>query len=89
MYLKTQVEFDFIKLEQKKNLTSGKTHNYATFIDGERNTHKFYVPPAIADKVKKYEFLTPVEVDLVVVYGTKDKKFDGLQLKDICVKTTN
>ena len=89
MFLKTQVKFDFIKIEQKKNLTSGKTHNYATLIDEERNTHKFYVPPAIADKVKKYEYLTPVEVNLVVIYGTKDKVYDGLQLKDICVRTTN
>ena len=89
MFLKVNTNFDFIKLEQKKNLTSGKTHNYVTLIDGERNPHKFYVPPAIADKVKQYEYLTPVEVDLVVIYGTKDKIYDGLQLKDICVKTTN
>lgn len=83
MYIKTKVEFNLIKLDQKKNATSGKTHNYISVMDLDKNPHKFYVGPSLAEKIKTYEYLAPIGLDIVVVYGTQNKEFDGLQIKNV------
>lgn len=82
MYIKTRIEGKFTKVTERKAKT-GKTHAYINFLDADANAHSFYITPAIATKVKDYTVLQDIILDSVVVYGTKDKQFDGVQIKNV------
>lgn len=83
MKIKTNAKVNFIKTFKKTTQSTQKQHCYIKVMDVEHEVHNFYLKPALIEKVENLKFEDELELDLIITYGTKDKKYDGIQLLNI------